>query len=171
MKSIVYTVLLTGILAWTSAADDLPIPNQHIDYEGFLRDAAVVGQLRLQRRITEQEFLRRMDDFGTIVFDARSDQKFHLLHIKGAVHLSLPDVTAAELAKVIPSKTTTILIYCNNNFEHAEVPFAGKTAKASLNIYTFNTLYSYGYRNVYELGPSIDINTSILPFEGVSPPH
>ncbi len=39
-------------------------------------------------------------------------------------------------------------------------------ATASLNLYTFNTLYSYGYKNVYELGPLIDIQKSVLAFEG-----
>jgi hypothetical protein len=39
---------------------------------------------------------------------------------------------------------------------------------ASLNLYTFNTLYSYGYTNVYELGPLIEIQKSMLPFEGTS---
>ena len=37
---------------------------------------------------------------------------------------------------------------------------------ASLNISTYISLYTYGYRNIYELGPYLDINKSILPFEG-----
>jgi hypothetical protein len=36
---------------------------------------------------------------------------------------------------------------------------------ASLNIYTFNVLHSYGYTNVYELGPLIDIRAARIPFE------
>ena len=102
----------------------------------------------------------------TIIFDARSDTKYRLLHVKGAKHLSLPDVTAAELAKLIPSKTTRILIYCNNNFENEPEAFPTKAFRASLNLYTFNTLYSYGYTNVYELGPLIDVKASKIPFNG-----
>ena len=34
------------------------------------------------------------------------------------------------------------------------------------NIHTFNALYSYGYRNVYELGPLIDISKAKIEFEG-----
>ena len=41
-----------------------------------------------------------------------------------------------------------------------------KAVAASLNLYTFNTLYSYGYANVYELGPLLDIAKSRLIFEG-----
>jgi hypothetical protein len=166
MKTIFCTALLAAIFAWSCHAEDKTIPNPHIDYNGFLSDAAKVGELRQQHRVTEEEFLRMMNEPGTIVFDARSDDKFRLLHIKGAKHLSLTDVTAEELSKVLPDKAARILIYCNNNFGNAPIVFAGKGAKASLNIYTFNTLFSYGYKNVFELGPFIDIHTSKLPFEG-----
>jgi hypothetical protein len=67
---------------------------------------------------------------------------------------------------VIPAKNTRVLIYCNNNFQNEPAAFASKTATASLNIYTFNSLYGYGYTNVYELGPLIDIQKTKLEFEG-----
>jgi hypothetical protein len=70
------------------------------------------------------------------------------------------------LAKVFPAKSTRILIYCNNNFLNAPNTFASRAPAASLNIHTFNTLYSYGYTNVYELGPLIDIRKAKLRFEG-----
>ena len=37
---------------------------------------------------------------------------------------------------------------------------------ASLNLSTYVALYTYGYRNVYELGPLVDPKTSKLPFAG-----
>jgi hypothetical protein len=103
---------------------------------------------------------------GTIVFDARSDDKYQKLHIKGARHLSFPEITEPELAKVFSAKSNRILIYCNNNFLNAPDSFATKAPSASLNIHTFNTLVSYGYTNVYELGPLLDIRTTKLSFEG-----
>jgi hypothetical protein len=75
-------------------------------------------------------------------------------------------VTAEELAKVIPDKSTRILIYCNNNFTNEPTALPAKAVTASLNLYTFNTLYSYGCTNVYELGPLIDVKKSTIPFEG-----
>jgi len=147
-------------------AADLSIPNPLIDYPGFLRDASEIGKLREAHRISEDDFLRMAAEPGTIVFDARSDSKFAMLHIQGATHLALTDATAADLAKVIPDKSTRILIYCNNNFENEQRAFASKVATTSLNIYTFNTLYGYGYKNVYELGPLLDIRKSKIPFEG-----
>jgi hypothetical protein len=80
--------------------------------------------------------------------------------------LSFPEITAGELAKVFPNKSTRILIYCNNNFLNAPNTFAAKAASASLNIHTFNTLFNYGYTNIYELGPLIDIHKAKLRFEG-----
>lgn len=141
-------------------------PNRNIDYAGFLSNATAVGKLREERRVSEQDFIEMSRETDTVVFDARSDAKYRLLHVQGAKHLSLPDVTAAELAKLIPSKATRVLIYCNNNFKNEPDAFPTKEVRASLNLYTFNTLYSYGYTNVYELGPVIDIKTSKIPFEG-----
>lgn len=141
-------------------------PNVKIDYNGFLTNAVQVGKLRQERRVSEQDFMEMSQEPDTIVFDARSDSKYQMLHVKSAKHLSLPDITAAELAKVIPSKDTRVLIYCNNNFENEPAAFPSKAIRASLNLYTFNTLFSYGYTNVYELGPLIDITKSKLSFEG-----
>lgn len=144
-------------------------PNRNIDYAGFLSNALAVSKLREERRVREQDFIEMSLEPDTIVFDARSDAKYRLLHVKGATHLSLPDITAAELAKLIPSKATRILIYCNNNFENEPEAFPTKAFRASLNLYTFNTLYSYGYTNVYELGPLIDVKASKITFEGLKP--
>jgi len=156
-------VLLTGL---TGYADTNSIPNRLIDYEGFLASAADVGRLRSERRVSEEKFIQMAGEPGTIIFDARSDDKFKGLHIKGAKHLSFPEITEDELAKVFPARTTRILIYCNNNFLNAPNTFASKAPAASLNIHTFNTLYHYGYTNVYELAPLIDIRKAKVQFEG-----
>jgi hypothetical protein len=148
------------------AAND-PVPaNPQIDYSGFLKDAAKVGELRNKQRITEAQFLRMATEPGTVILDARSADKYALLHVQGAVNLPLTDSTEESLAKVIPGKNTRILIYCNNNFGNEPQAFASKSVRASLNIYTFNTLYSYGYTQVYELGPFLDIAPSNLPLVG-----
>ena len=43
--------------------------------------------------------------------------------------------------------------------------FPSKLPAASLNLSTYIALYTYGYRNVYELGPQIDPKESKLPLE------
>jgi phage shock protein E len=152
---------LFGAKAQTNA-----IPNPLIDYQTFLAKAGEVGRLRTERRVTEEQFRGMAAQSGTVVFDARSDDKYQRLHIKGAKHLDFTEITADNLAKVIPSKSTRVLIYCNNNFLNEPAAFATKAPAASLNIHTFNTLVNYGYTNVYELGPLVDIRKTKIEFEG-----
>ena len=142
------------------------IPNELIDYPKYLRIARDVGPVRAKRRLTEEQFAAMAAEPGTVVLDARSADKFRLRHIKGAVSLPFTDFTAESLAKVLPEKTTRVLIYCNNNFRGAPVSLAAKSPPASLNISTFVALATYGYTNVFELGPLLDVKTAKLAFEG-----
>src|SRR5436190_20231335 len=101
---------VTVLLAFgaTAYAETNSIPNRLIDYDGFLTNAARVAVLRNERRLTEDQFVEMAKEPDTIVFDARSDDKYRALHLKGARHLSFPDITEAALAKVFPSKATRI---------------------------------------------------------------
>ena len=176
MNSLPRSLVLLAAVAFSSSslpAQDVSCAQQNpkIDYPGFLRSAGDVDLLRKSRRITEAQFIELAGQPGTVILDARSAAKYELLHIRGAKNLSLPDFTEEELAKVIPEKTTRVLIYCNNNFADEEKAFPSKVARAALNIYTFNTLYSYGYRNIYELGPLVETATTQLPLEGTRKPQ
>jgi hypothetical protein len=147
-----------------AAADDAPA-NPAIDMQGYLALADEAAQHRASRRLSEAEFLRMSREPGTIVLDARSREKYELLHVRGAINLSFPDIDVASLERTLPDKHARILIYCNNNFAEAEEPFPRKQARASLNLSTYIALYGYGYRNVYELGPLVDLADSRLEFE------
>jgi phage shock protein E len=138
------------------------IANPAIDMPGYLRVAQEAAAVRQTHRVTEDDFLRISREPGAVILDARSDAKYRELHIKGAINLSFPDITAANLKRVIPDQNAPVLIYCNNNFKNAEGPFPSKLPSASLNLSTYIALYNYGYRNVYELGPLIDISKSKL---------
>lgn len=157
---------LLGLSIAAASAAAQEIPNRLIDYDGFAAQVARVGQARQRHRIAEAEFIRMAQEPGTVVLDARSAEKYAQLHIRGAKNLSLPDITADELAKILPDKSTRVLIYCNNNFLNAPGAFPSKAFTASLNIYTYNVLHSYGYENVYELGPLLDIRQTKIVFEG-----
>jgi phage shock protein E len=148
----------------TQQAQQAPV-NPAIDMEGFLRVSQRAAQHRESRRVTEEEFIRMAREPGTIVLDARSRERFDQLHIKGATHLSFPDIAIQSLRQVLPDKKVRILIYCNNNFRNAEGPFPTKLPSASLNLSTYIALYNYGYRNVYELGDTLDLSASRLEFE------
>ena len=155
-------VLMLGALNATAAE----IPNPLIDYKAFEELVVQVGEVRSLRRVSVEDFMRMAADPKTVVLDARSAEKFELMHVKGARNLSLPDFTEEELARLIPSKSTRVLIYCNNNFVNEPRAFPSKNLAVSLNVHTFGALYAYGYTNVYELGPLIDIEQGTIPFEG-----
>ena len=136
--------------------------NPAIDMDGYLRVSREAAEHRQSRRVSEEAFIRMSREPGSVILDARSREKFEELHVKGAVNLPFPDIAVESLKAAFPDKNTRILIYCNNNFANAEGPFPAKIARASLNLSTYIALYSYGYRNVYELGPLIDIRQSKL---------
>jgi phage shock protein E len=138
------------------------IVNPAIDMSGYLRISAEAAEHRESRRLTEEAFMQMSRGPGTVILDARSREKFDELHIKDAINLSFPDITVESLRSTLPDKNTRILIYCNNNFVGAEKAFPTKIAVGSLNLSTYIALYSYGYRDVYELGPLLDIKTTKL---------
>jgi hypothetical protein len=174
--SLVALVATLALFATLSAAAqgvadaDAPIINPAIDEGAYLR---VIGDAlghRASRRLSEAEFIRLSAQPGTIVLDARSRAKFDELHVAGAINLSFPDLAVESLALALPDKDARILIYCNNNFSGAESAFPSKLPSASLNLPTYVALYDYGYRNVWELGPLIDVAATAIPFEGWAAP-
>jgi len=155
----------TNASAAAPGASAAALANPAIDVAGYLRMAADAAQHRAPRRLTEDEFIRMSRLPGTVIVDARSRAKYDELHIRGAVHLSFPDITVESLARVLPDRDARILIYCNNNFANAPEPFPTKLPPAALNLATYVALYTYGYRNVYELGPLLDARTTRIAFE------
>ena len=157
--------LVSGLALGAGAAERPQMANPSVDMAGHLRVSEEAARHRRSRRVSEAEFIRMSRQPGTVILDARSRDKYDELHVKGAINLSFPDITFESLGRLLPDKKTRILIYCNNNFR--EVPaFPTKAVSAALNLSTFITLYDYGYREVYELAPLLDVETSKLEFEG-----
>jgi hypothetical protein len=162
-------ISLLGLLAIATAAmaaEPRGIANPSIDMSGYLAVASVAAAHRESHRLSEEDFLRFARTPGTILLDARSREKYDQLHLAGAINLSFPDIAVETLRRTIPDRSTRILIYCNNNFVNAAEPFPTKLPVASLNLSTYIALYSYGYRNVWELAPQVDPADSLLVFEG-----
>jgi hypothetical protein len=158
-----------------------------VSFDDFKELVVEVEPHRAKRLIDFSTFLKKSKEPNTIVLDSRSAFRFERIHVKGARHLAFTDFTQDNLAKVIPAFDTTILIYCNNNFEGDEVDFASKVAKPrdlgaeriatqmrtqerprmmALNIPTYVNLFGYGYRNVYELDELVDVTDPRVVFEG-----
>jgi hypothetical protein len=165
MKTAIIFLVALCLLSVTAIAQKAPITNPAIDMAGYLKLASEAAVHRESHRLTEDEFILLSQRPGVIILDARSKEKFDELHMKNAVNLSFPDITIESLDRILPDKNATILIYCNNNFTNAPQPFPTKMPRASLNISTYISLYTYGYRNVYELGPLLDIKATKIEFE------
>src|SRR5256885_779032 len=117
--------------------------NPAIDMPGYLTVAHEAAEHRLTHRVTEEQFIEIATRPDAVILDARSSEKYRELHVRGAVNLSFPDITAASLATVIADPNAPVLIYCNNNFLNAQGPFPGKLATASLNLSTYIALFNY----------------------------
>ena len=162
------TLVILCVVPLANPQNKMGIKNPAIDMEGYLRVSAEAAKHREARRLSEDEFIRMSSEPGTVILDARSKQKFDELHIKGAINLSFPDIAVESLKQTFPDKNARILIYCNNNFQGAEEAFPTKIKIASLNLSTYIALYSYGYMNVYELGPLVDVKMSKLELVSVT---
>jgi hypothetical protein len=145
------------------------IANPLVDTAGFRDSVAEADRLRAERRVGEAAFLG-LATRESVILDCRSRESFARLHVRGAVNLPFPDITANELARLIPSPDTRVLIYCNNNFAAAPTAFPEKVARAALNHHSFATLVAYGYRNVFELAPLVDVASTEIPLEGEDAP-
>ncbi len=167
-RLLLLTLAILSAVTFARAQSNPAIDNPAIDMQGYLRISAEAAKYRESRRLTEEAFIQLSRQLGTVILDARSQAKYNELHIKDAINLSFSDVTVESLKSALPDKNTRILIYCNNNFVGGEAAFPTKIAVGSLNLSTYIALYSYGYRNVYELGPLLDIKTAKLEFVGSS---
>lgn len=160
--NIVLPLFIFGLCGSAIAQNENPL----IDYKAQRKMMEQLEQKHEESRVSEDEFIRLSREPGTLILDARTKERYDAIHVKGAVSLPLTEFTADSLAKVIPDKSTLVLIYCNNNFSNEPVNFASKFAPVSLNIHTFINLHAYGYTNVRELRPLLDVKTTKLLFEG-----
>lgn len=162
------------------------------DSARFLTVALEAEELRSRRRLTEAEFAKAAADPDTIVLDARASEFYERLHVLGAVNLPYTHFAASSLGLAIPSPSTRVLIYCRNNLRGAafpgmpaspvateirivdgkefefpaeyDPPEIPKSFVAGLNIPTYITLHSYGYKNVWELDDVVDPDDSLIQF-------
>ncbi|NBP71031.1 MAG: rhodanese-like domain-containing protein [Cytophagia bacterium] len=158
-------------------------PKALVDFNDFKDLVETIEKHREERLIDLNTFLAMSKKDNVVILDSRSDYRFERKHLKGAIHLDFTDYTHENLRRLIPDTSTTILIYCNNNFDGDQVDFASKMARPAinwetqilsnrkpimlaLNIPTYINLYGYGYRNIYELNELVSVNDKRIKFEG-----
>jgi rhodanese-related sulfurtransferase len=159
-------------------------PQAHVDFGAYDSLTHIVAAHREKHLLHIDSFLVAAKQPGVLIIDTRSDAMYNAKHVKGAVHLNFSDFTVPNLARIIPSKDTKILIYCNNNFENDRNYFASKlyfeptrldesygdekSLTLALNIPTYINLYGYGYTNVYELADLVNVFSGMVEFEGTA---
>jgi hypothetical protein len=187
MKSRIIAVAIIMLAANAGFAQVTNYPKAKVSFDDFKGLVAEVEIHRASRLIDLTTFIKMSKEPGVIILDSRSAFRFDRIHLKGARHLAFTDFTQDSLQKVIPSFETTILIYCNNNFDGNQTDFASKVAiprprsgmaeatqfaaqakpvMMALNIPTYINLYGYGYHNVYELHELVNVNDPRIAFEG-----
>lgn len=180
MGKITIFLLFLSIYTFSACAQE---KSPFVSFEDYEKLMAEVKEHRKARLLELPEYIEMAKQEGVIILDARSDAMYKSKHIKGAVHLDFTEFTQEELAKVIPSFDTKILIYCNNNFTDDSQNFPTKKSMPeikdkkggsereitlALNIPTYLNLYGYGYKNIYELNDILSVYDSRLEFEGTS---
>ena len=175
MKNTIFTFVLFSLL-FSSALAQTP---SKVDYDAFEKLVAEVKPHRAERIVSVERFVALSKEKDVIILDTRSKEMYDAKHIKGAFHLNFSDFTQKNLERLIPSKDTKILIYCNNNFDDDETYFPTKMyipptptpeeqLTLALNIPTYINLYGYGYKNVFELSELISIFDKRILLEGTA---
>ncbi len=96
------------------------------------------GEEGAWKTISADEAKAMMDaNEGVVILDVRSAEEFAEGHIPGAVLLPHTDITDEAAAQAIPSKDSTVLVYCRSG---------NRSATASA------TLAGLGYTQVYDFG-------------------
>lgn len=89
-------------------------------------------------QITQEEAKDMMNESDeNIILDVREDFEYASAHIPNAQLLPLGEIDAESAEAVIPSKESTVLVYCRS----------GNRSKAAAEL-----LVELGYTNVYEFG-------------------
>ncbi len=160
----------------------LQYPKALVSYGDYKNLVATVEDVRIDRLINLDIFLKYQQEQATVVLDTRSREFYNLKHVKGAINLPFTEFTQQNLSRLIPDPNTRILIYCNNNFKGDQVAFASKSfnpklsnintltdqkkpTMLALNVPTYINLYGYGYRNIYELNELVNVTDKRINFE------
>lgn len=178
---IVFSIFIMSLLVFPDNKDEtVKYPKAKVSYSAFEDLVKQVKEHRQKRLINFDQFLTKSKSENVVILDTRSKEMFIKKHIKGAIHLNFSDFTQENLNKLIPDADTTVLIYCNNNFEGDNIHFASKIVlpkiikkdvkpiTLALNIPTYINLYGYGYRNVYELSELITLFDERVEYEGTT---
>ena len=100
-------------------------------------NSATLAPEATYRQISQDEAKTMMDTQDVLILDVREQNEYDAGHIIDAVLLPVGTITEVTAAEVIPTKDTTVLVYCRSGNR-------SKTASQAL--------AELGYTEVYEFG-------------------
>lgn len=88
-------------------------------------------------KVTYMEAKEKIINEGAILVDVRNEPEYNQDHIDGAVLLSLGNITEENVKKIVDSKDSVIIVYCQS----------GNRSNQAVGL-----LNNLGYTKVYDLG-------------------
>src|SRR5260221_14410732 len=101
-RLLLLTLTILAAVTFARAQSNPAAVNPAIDMQGYLRISAEAAKYRESRRLTEEAFIQMSREPGTVILDARSQEKYNELHVKDAINLSFPDITIESLKSALP---------------------------------------------------------------------
>ncbi len=140
-------ILLYGALAARAqtakdAAGQGASYQKQLSYLQYHQEAAKIDEKA--HTVDLDKFLALRAKKGTVVLDLRSPAEYAAGHIDGAIQFGA-DISKENLAKAIPSKDTTVLIYC----AYSLMP----VRTIALTNVSLPQFILQGYKNTYKLAP------------------
>lgn len=97
------------------------------------------------RQISQEEAKQMMNAGGVIVLDVREQDEYDAGHIAGAVLLPVGTVDETSAQNAIPSKDSTVLVYCRSGNR-------SKTASQKLADLGYTQVFEFGGINTWPYG-------------------
>ncbi len=114
-----------------------------------------------ERIVSFQSVATGLADGSVVLIDLRSPAAFAKSHIGGAKNLPATELTDESFAKVIPSKASKVVIYCDNNFS--------MTRRVPLTTIAYPVFKQLGYAQTQVLASSFSNEIAPLVLEGSYP--
>lgn len=150
-------IVLVGVFSYCSSCYSLDDSvKKVISPEEFYNSALSEEWNRFASFESVLKWLKRGD---VLIIDVRPQYDFDEYHISGAINLPLTDITRGSLARVVPSKGSRIVIYCDNNFAYP-------ARRLALTTMAYPTIKQLGYSNTFILESSDSLDEFPLPLEG-----
>ena len=112
-------------------------PVKPVSFDDYKKTVKAIDYKKYEVSLPELEKL--IGKKGVYVLDLRSEREYNEGHIKGALHMG-SDISEEKVARLLPNKDATAIIYCTNNFY--------PTRMLSLNNGCLPQFVTLGYKNV-----------------------